>query len=258
MRLPECERENIEKEVACLLRDYGVDSYPIDIFQLLSQLGIRVIPYSSMTDECRQAALSQSVEGFKARDANRNFMVCYNDSRPANRIRFTLAHELGHIWLEHKHGTPEEEAQANYFAGYLLSPHPLLALSIRENKWAALPTLFGVSADCMNVSLSQMCQRFEAFTCFKAYEVWILQNCRLKDGHSLVQETEVCTPEDMDTRFQVPVTETANEGPIDATSIPVVKTSSLRSAQTRQRLTLFKPTKQVESVKRKETAWCQE
>lgn len=257
MRLPEHERENIEKEVACLLRDYGVNSYPIDIFQLLHQLGVRVIPYSSMMDECRQVALSQSLEGFKARGANRDYMVCYNDSRPANRIRFTLAHELGHIWLEHKHGTPEEEAQANYFAGYLLSPHPLLALSIRENEWATLAALYGVSTDCMNVSLSQLCQRFQAFTCFKNYEVWILQNCHLNE-HSHLQETGTSAPEGVGMRFQVLSCGTSTDNPTSATSIPAVKTGALRSAQTHQRPPLFKTTKQVETVKRKETAWCQE
>lgn len=258
MSLPKHERENIEREVACLLRDYGVSNYPIDMFQLLSQLGVRVIPYSSMADECRQVALSQSIEGFKARGTNRDFLVCYNDSRPANRIRFTLAHELGHIWLEHKHGTPKEEAQANYFAGYLLSPHPLLALSIRDNKWDTLAALYGVSTDCMNISLSQLHQRFQTFTCFKNYEVWILQNCSLNE-HSHLRETETAVAEGIGRRFHVPASGATNGSSANAITIPpAVKTGALRNTQTRRHPALFKTAIQVEPVKRKETAWCQE
>lgn len=43
-----------------------------------------------------------------------------------NRSRFPGAHEVGHIHLEHTEDTPNRETEADYYAGYLLAPHPLI------------------------------------------------------------------------------------------------------------------------------------
>ncbi|ABE62174.1 protein of unknown function DUF955 [Nitrobacter hamburgensis X14] len=48
-------------------------------------------------------------------------LVVLNSSQPADRMRFTLAHELGHIVM-HKFPTPEMEDEANQFASNLLLP----------------------------------------------------------------------------------------------------------------------------------------
>lgn len=48
--------------------------------------------------------------------------IFLNKNRPADRMRFTLAHELGHIVM-HKIPHPEMEAQADHFASALLMPY---------------------------------------------------------------------------------------------------------------------------------------
>lgn len=49
--------------------------------------------------------------------------IYYNDSMPRTRVRFSLAHELGHIVLGHgDYLVPENEAEANYFASCILAP----------------------------------------------------------------------------------------------------------------------------------------
>ncbi|WP_297004227.1 ImmA/IrrE family metallo-endopeptidase [uncultured Corynebacterium sp.] len=55
------------------------------------------------------------------------FTIHLNADMPVNRRRFTLAHELGHILLDHFLSTctldvEEQEGAANYFASCLLAP----------------------------------------------------------------------------------------------------------------------------------------
>lgn len=58
----------------------------------------------------------------------RYYIVAYNRSMPPARMKFSLAHELGHIVLNHKIGQEQwEEDEANHFARHLLFPRPLLA-----------------------------------------------------------------------------------------------------------------------------------
>jgi hypothetical protein len=49
------------------------------------------------------------------------------------RLRFTLAHELGHIYLDHREDGEREEQEANRFAAALLMPRVLAALMLRQS-----------------------------------------------------------------------------------------------------------------------------
>ncbi len=42
------------------------------------------------------------------------------------RLNMTLLHEIGHCILDHKGGSEEEEAEANFFAKYAAAPPPLV------------------------------------------------------------------------------------------------------------------------------------
>ncbi|RKJ64429.1 ImmA/IrrE family metallo-endopeptidase, partial [bacterium 1XD42-1] len=65
------------------------------------------------------------------------FVVCYNDNAPQNEIRWTVAHEIGHISLHHvspscpmlaRHGAGNRlyELEAECFALRVLCPAPVL------------------------------------------------------------------------------------------------------------------------------------
>ena len=61
-------------------------------------------------------------------DSGKYYIVGYNAHKPLERMRFTLAHELGHIVCNHRVGQLWwEEEEANHFARHLLFPRPLLA-----------------------------------------------------------------------------------------------------------------------------------
>ena len=52
----------------------------------------------------------------------KSYFILYNDNMDINRIRFTIAHEIGHIALGHEESNDETESEADYFARHLLVP----------------------------------------------------------------------------------------------------------------------------------------
>lgn len=68
-------------------------------------------------------------------NGRRYYVVAYNQRKPFDRLRFTLAHELGHILCGHI-GVKEEsvrEAEADHFARHLLVPRAFSAMLRRRN-----------------------------------------------------------------------------------------------------------------------------
>lgn len=59
-------------------------------------------------------------------DGSQRHVVCYQEDGNRARLNFTLAHELGHIVLNHSGESAAEEAEADCFASYLLCPRPVL------------------------------------------------------------------------------------------------------------------------------------
>ena len=72
------------------------------------------------------AALKDGCVLVKQRKNRKIYIILYNNRVGSLRRRnFTLAHEVGHIYLEHQEDGPEEERQANAFAAELLMPRVL-------------------------------------------------------------------------------------------------------------------------------------
>jgi len=96
------------------LRAYWeIPSGPIDnLTDLVEQAGVIVV-HSSL-GESVVSGVTFAVSGLPP-------LVVLNEEQPADRLRFTLAHELGHLVM-HKFPTPNMEDEANAFAGALLMP----------------------------------------------------------------------------------------------------------------------------------------
>lgn len=60
-------------------------------------------------------------------------LILLNPSHPADRVRFTLAHELGHMVM-HRFPTPAMEHEANHFASVFLFPRRDLRAALRGRK----------------------------------------------------------------------------------------------------------------------------
>lgn len=58
--------------------------------------------------------------------AGKRYIVSYRSGGNPARLRFTLAHELGHIILAHAASGAAEEKEADHFASCFLCPSPVL------------------------------------------------------------------------------------------------------------------------------------
>jgi len=110
------------------LRDaHGGDAIPFLLRDIVSAFGIPV-----------QAAELQ-IDGVARADSSGVFIIMYNKNMAEVRQRFTVAHELGHIALEHvgmdgssQHSTGAQEMEANAFASELLVPSADLKLFLKK------------------------------------------------------------------------------------------------------------------------------
>jgi len=127
MKLFSSRYEEIKEKISELLMDYGINTIPIDVFDLAKRMKISVAKYSDFPDNEQIVLLNGSIDGISYYDDNlKEFRIIYNDSRIHTRIRFTIAHEIGHIVLGHKETKEENESEADFFARSLLVPIPIV------------------------------------------------------------------------------------------------------------------------------------
>lgn len=118
----------------CLL-DCGIDSLPVQISAIAEHFGIGIYAYGPNLDLICRSGLEPLLDamGFAYADPSGRLMIFFNEKTSRQQIRFTIAHELGHILLGHVGAdTPQgrllnptveklEEA-ADRFAVRLLAP----------------------------------------------------------------------------------------------------------------------------------------
>lgn len=191
--LPGERYDEIRATVADLIEDWGITAYPFSIWSLLRKMGIRVFPYSSLPtllrlllEHYRPDALTIYPPDFNPRRT----LIFYNDDgRDRERIRFTLAHELGHLILMHPDtGESIYESEADIFANYLLAPAPLI-IEYSSTDYFVVSDDFAISYSCASSACDRAVKR-QAFgpSAHTEYEQRILENCHLvKGGGSLAQ-----------------------------------------------------------------------
>lgn len=178
--------DEIREEVANFIEDFGIEAYPFSIWVLLRQMGIRLIPYSMFPDQLRSEVERAWPDAITLRPDNFNAaetVIFYNDQRPRERIRFTLAHELAHLVLEHPDEESDElEGEADIFANYLLAPAPLILRDSSVNSYA-IEADFVVSHGCALSARDRTAKRRDfGPRHFTEYEVRILKTARLVKG----------------------------------------------------------------------------
>lgn len=139
-----------------VLEDYGISQVPVRLEQILSSLSneIGIMPYTKLMQK-HGLSYTEVIEmvdsdlGACAYDpCSARYVIYYNDKLSKPWCRFTICHELGHIFLEHhleagtnilcrsfipKKDYKEYEKEADVFARTLLSPAPLAQMIIAES-----------------------------------------------------------------------------------------------------------------------------
>ena len=151
--------------------------YPVNMLRLLGNFDIRVVTFREMAKcldlsiETVRDKMAMSELGCLMAQGGKH-VILYNDDisySSAERIRFTLAHELGHYVLKHLHlsdkstlsrgGMPTDELEsyereANRFAAELLSPLPVLQ-TIDPLCVDSVRQVFGVSREAATIALEK-------------------------------------------------------------------------------------------------------
>lgn len=100
------------------INDLQLYHYPIDPFKIISKLKIGLMKYSELS-EINKCDMTTVYRGLKSKDGysqydGENYAIAYNDKIYSNdRIRFTLMHELGHIYLGHLYDFEKTELAKN-------------------------------------------------------------------------------------------------------------------------------------------------
>ena len=124
----------------CLI-DYNVKSLPVSVLSIAKSAGIKVIKKSKANKDLLLPYLS----GISFL-IGKQWYIVYNDNSTRQRNRFTVAHELGHIFLGHElekrnrmtqafmKSESNAEQEANIFASRLLAPACVLwALGLKNS-----------------------------------------------------------------------------------------------------------------------------
>lgn len=167
--------------------DVGIYSLPVKTLKIAEYFGVRVIKDS------QAHFLAPTESGCGIVDKNGLWTIVFDDAEPPGRIRYTIAHELGHILLGHeleagfKHyrkireGKPITETQADEFAERVLAPACVLwALGVSSAEDIA--ALCGISQKAARIRAQRMAvlmERDKFLThplekkLFAAFEPWI-------------------------------------------------------------------------------------
>lgn len=87
--------KDIPLAVERCVREFNVTEYPVDLLQIARRAGIKVIKNSDVSE------LSEGEYG-ECLFLDNKWYIIYDDTRTLEQMRFTVGHELGHIFLKHK------------------------------------------------------------------------------------------------------------------------------------------------------------
>ena len=151
VKLPSSLYDEIEQKVVSLYKEFGISSVPIDPFEIASRRGYIVKPFSSFDRAARLIFLKMDLDGTNYFDPDlQTFVICYDDRKGYERIRFTLMHEIGHIDMGHREESELARKVADYYAAYALAPSPIIDLMECED-YMDVSKAFNVSQICADI-----------------------------------------------------------------------------------------------------------
>jgi hypothetical protein len=158
--------DKCEKAATRLLLKQNIHSLRIDVRSLVYD---KKIFFDSIQNYCKvtNASLSEFIgicngalkDGFtleRIKNCSIIYIVLYNDEiGNRERLNWTLAHEVGHIYLDHKSDGPQQEIEAHFFATQLLMPEVVILYLARRNNGIGAEEL----CDLFDVSFEAACKR---------------------------------------------------------------------------------------------------
>lgn len=147
-QIPKWRYDEIERKVVNLYKENNICKPPIDPFKIIENRGYALVPASTL-DEIAQRMVGDRDAFSFYNPETRKFNIIYNDKKSYKRLRFTLAHEIGHIDLGHKGESDLADKEANCYASYALAPSPWIMKYANEGK-SNLGRIFWITSKCAN------------------------------------------------------------------------------------------------------------
>lgn len=155
-----------ETAYAEILGVITLNDLPVRLCQLnLLEQGIYLSSYQNYA--CKTGGRPEDLyderylrDGFIVKsDSSGYCLILYDKTRYTPRMKFTIAHELGHIRLGHQKSDELKETEADLFAAQLLMPDAILyTIGMRGHypDVSMLMKLFGVSKAAAHIKLKQI------------------------------------------------------------------------------------------------------
>lgn len=154
MKLSNERYEQIKRYIADFFEDYGIKEIPIDVFSVARKMNIKIVFASEMLkkhpEKINPYFLYQYPPAFMYYDTKTQKFIVYIDDigTTLERQRYSLSHELMHVILGHFEQNPQNEAEANFGATYMLAPTSLTLVNPTEESLRtpkAIARIFQVS-----------------------------------------------------------------------------------------------------------------
>lgn len=162
--IPDVER--CEKIAVSLLLSQDIQNLTLDAQTLEHEKNIHEVSFAQY---CAETGMPRHCFGEEKSFLTKEkgvWIILYNKRLSKRQINWSIAHELGHIYLEHPDDSPVMEKEANIFTSFLfLSDCVLRAICERNRNVSAtrLAYQFNQSIDCIKV-------RMQALNC-KSYTI---------------------------------------------------------------------------------------
>ena len=108
--------QNLYDSILFAYMFFGIDSFPIDCFDLVRKCGFRIVKYADLSNKKKIACRTLSNDACFL-----DGTLFYEAQAHPQRIQFKIAHEFGHIFLK----TDNEDA-CDDFASHFLAPRILI------------------------------------------------------------------------------------------------------------------------------------
>lgn len=125
-----------------IYKKYNIKKFPIDCFELVEKCGYKIKEFSDLTVKKQKAFIKLSEDACLIDDT-----LYYIEHSVYGRIKFSIAHELGHIFLN-----TDSEDDADNFASHFLAPR-IMIHKYRCDTAEQIHEIFGLSYDASNRAL---------------------------------------------------------------------------------------------------------
>lgn len=135
--------ERLYEIIYMIYTDCGIVEFPIDCFEVIRKYGYHIKGYSELSQKKRAACRKLSDDACLIDDT-----LYYEENAHSGRMRFSIAHELGHAFLK-----TQVEDDCDCFASHFLAPRILIQKMGHKNA-EQIHDKFGLSYAAANRTLT--------------------------------------------------------------------------------------------------------